>query len=161
MITEHKKTYGKPLMVVQEFVPNEYVASCLMQSRTRYHGGTLFFDYNNNGFYDAGEGKGTGESYSGHTEMIDAGNFEIVERGRAMDGGGLGYLFVGSGSFDYNEYPHTQDGTWDSYYNYSGSNYIPAYYAILRIHYPHYTQENVKIYLAVEDDGTGIITNAS
>lgn len=163
MTTKHKKAYGKPLMMVQEFVPNEYVASCLLQSRTRYDSGTILFDVNGSRRYDQGDiARGTGSNYTGHADSIAAGHFEIIERGRAIEDGGLGYLYVGPGDFNYSHLNDSTDETWLNYYDYTGSNYIPAYYAMIRIYYnQYYTTDPIKMYLAIEDDGTSTITNAS
>ena len=154
-----KKDYGKPLMVMEKFVPNEFVAGCLLQSRVRYHDGVICYDHNSNGMYDAGEGRGTGSDYSGFSSAIDAGDFEVLERGRKTENGALGYLYVGSGSFDYNMYPHQQDGTASTYYNYHGRNFVPCYYAKIRVKLSETHFEETEIFLG--EDGLGSTTNAS
>lgn len=145
-------------MFVEKFVPNEFVAGCLLQSRIMYHDGVVCYDKNNNGFYDNGEGDGVSGSYAGFPDEIEAGNFDVLERGRKTENGALGYLFVGAGSFDWNMYPHEQDGTYSSYYDYHGSNFIPCYYAKIVIHFPSYDYQTE---ILLGDDGSGSTTNAS
>ena len=153
-----RRKYGKPQMVMEKFVPNEFVAGCLLQSRIMYHDGVVCFDKNHDGFYQGGEGDGVSSSYTGFVDEIAAGNFDVLGRERLIKDGAPGYLFVGSGSFDWNMYPHQLDGTVSTYYNYNGSNFIPCYQAKILVHCT-YSDEITYMYLG--DDGSGPTTNAS
>lgn len=149
--------YIRPYLVLEKFTPNEYVAGCA-KGHTERMVGTIFFDYDKDHYFDQPEGRGTGNYLGGHIDMVAAGNFEITEQGRAEENGGLGYMFVGSGSFDYNQQTHIDNGTWSTYYDYLGSNFAPCLYAKIKIHYKTYTQETMFYYA---DDGSGVITTAS
>lgn len=152
-----RRKYGKPQMVMEKFVPNEFVAGCLLQSRIMFKNGVICYDKNHDGVYQPGEGDGTGD-YSGFSDEIAAGNFDVLSRERYILDGAPAYLFVGSGDFHWDTQPHVDDGTYSTYYNYHGSNFIPCYRAQLLVHCA-YSDETTFIFLG--DDGSGSTTNAS
>ena len=57
-----KKTYKKPYFILEEFTPQEYIASCVFQSISGLitHNSNYFIDWNQDGNYDDGERKGAG-----------------------------------------------------------------------------------------------------
>ena len=150
------KEYRRPFMIVEQFTPNEFVAGCVAGNAPRLSG-LYCVDSNRNGYFNSGEDRNTGPNYLGspHTDMVLAGHFEIIEQGRYEENGALGYMYVGQGSFDYDTNLHPEGS---SYYDYSGSNFVPLLYAKIKIHYQHYDHE-AKIFFA--DDGSGIISTAS
>ncbi len=148
MNTKITREYHRPFMVVEQFKPNEFVAGCVKGNGSRLTG-LYCLDFNNDGDYDSGEDRNTGSDYLGHphNEMVLNGNFTILEQGRYVENGGLGYMYVGSTNFNYN-------GSYD----YSGNDFVPLLYAKVSIQYQYYTHQ-VMIFYA--DDGTGTISNAS
>ena len=139
-----KKTYGKPHMAMEKFVPNEFVAACLLHSMIPYNSGVLCFDKNNNEKFDPYEDAGTGTYYEGVLE--NAITFEVLYKGRKVnESGALAFYYVGSSSFDYNMQPHIDDGTASTYYNYLGSNFIKCYYAKLKVTISQYDIREVDI----------------
>lgn len=142
---------------MEQFTPNEFVAGCVVGNASRLTG-LYCLDFNKDGYYNSGEDRNTGPNYLGsHADMVLAGNFKIVEQGRYQENGGLGYMYVGQGAFNFdpNNYP---GGPRASFFNYSGSNYVPLLYADIEIYYEHYVQRE-KIFYA--DDGSGVISTAS
>lgn len=127
MKERNKKNYGKPLMFMEKFVPNEFVAGCILSSLIDNPNRVLCFDKDNDGMYDEGEDDG-----HGNYEMAvlkSAESFEVLRRGRKTnDNGALAYCFVGTGSFHYDMHD-----TPSSYYNYHGSNFVDGYYALLKV----------------------------
>ena len=159
MEKKNRKDYGKPLMVMEKFVPNEYVAGCIKQSILLYEGGVLCFDDKDPyGFYNPGEDTNTGVWYAG--DIRNAISFEVLETGRMTnENGALGYFYVGSSAFDYNTYPHEQDGTYSTYYNYSGSNFVPCYYAKLKVEMNQNDTREVTVYM--RESGLNATPNVS
>ena len=127
------KEYHRPYMIIEAFVPNEYVASCMKNSNS-WAFGTYCIDFNNNGHYDPptevyiGEDNNTGTDYVGsyYTQKIHEGKFTILNQGRYVLNGGEAYFYVGPGTFDTNV--QESDLKLD-YYNYSKSNFVPLYFA--------------------------------
>ena len=132
----NKKNYGKPLMFMEKFVPNEFVAGCILSSLIDNPNRVLCFDKDNDGMFDNGEDNGHGNYELGVLDHAES--FEVLEKGRKTDNGALGYCYVGSGKFHYNMQPHIEDGTAATYYNYQGSNFVACYYALLKVKVSQY-----------------------
>ena len=152
------KKYHRPYLIVEPFIPNEYVAVCLKDSSS-WAFGTFCVDLNNNGHYDAGpngaEDRNTGTDYVGsyYTNKIHEGSFAIISQGRYSESGGDAYFFVGPGTFDTNV---QESDLLTDYYNYSKSNFVPLYFATV-----DFSPINDPTQITVYYTGDSGLTNAS
>lgn len=158
-MSRHKlKEYRRPYMVVETFVPNEFVAACVKKYLTWVQG-QFGLDLNGNGHYDAYEDRETGPKYVGGSYPVNQilnGKFEILNSGRYYNDEVKAYFYVGPGELDTRVIEGQTDLTSD-YYNYSKYNFTPLYYAYIDV---EGIPEPFNIYFKEENWGSGV-TNAS
>lgn len=150
------KDYHRPFMVVETFVPNEFVAACVKN----YHlwvSGLYGRDFNDNKKYDDAEGDNLGGDYYTLRLNVAAGHYEILNEGLYKIDGHQTYLFVGDpSSWTWN--PGQYTGNPEDL-NYKGDNWVPLLYAQVKIFLESGPPETDTIYFM--EDGTHGVTNAS
>ena len=144
------KEYHRPYMIVESFVPNEYVAACV-KNYLSWASGIFCIDKDGDGKFIGGkeEEDNTGTTYTGGSPVVNKildGKFRIVKSGRYVNDELKAYFYVGEGSFN-----------WNGPYDYSSNSFVPMYYANIDV---EDQAEPFNVYFKEEDYGSGV-TNAS
>lgn len=156
MEKKNRKDYSKPLMVMEKFVPNEYVAGCVHPNVVEISG-QMCFDLNGNGEFDWDPDERGYLSYplGIYADSFYEGNFEIQEQGPYIYNGGETYLYVGPGTID-------DPGLTIHKYDYSDrSLFAPIYYANLLIYRPTEPEGHPTTFYYTGPGTFGGVTNAS
>ena len=124
------KEYHRPYMVVETFVPNEFVAACVHPQLNLYANGVFCFDINGDNKYNDQEASNLGGDYLEGNYINDFHNgfFKIDNQGRYYHNGGAAYLYLGS-SFQW--WYGTYEYAGDNCYHYDSADFTPLYFADL------------------------------
>lgn len=150
------KEYSRPYMVVETFVPNEYVAGCV-QSATVISG-QMCFDQDHDLEFDwqPDERDYLSNPLGIYAESFYAGNFVVKGRGRYIYNGGETYLYIGPGG------KIDDPGLTVPEYFYSDKNlFAPIYYARLLIYRSTEPEGHEYYFYYTDKDTFGGVTNAS
>ena len=160
MEKKNRKDYGKPLMAMEKFVPNEFVAGCLNANVTLVSG-QFCFDLDDDGWFDwePHERSFLSNPLGGnYPDQFRAGHFKVETLGQRYLYNDIAktYLYVGSDPFD-------DSGLNVKEYNYKDKNlFLPIYYAVIHIDEPN--DPGVTYRTTIYYGGTGDfggVTNAS
>ncbi len=150
------KEYHRPYMIIEAFVPNVYVASCVKDPNSWLPTSRIYgLDLDDDKWFDSYEDRTIGTSYYAYQNVVEAKHFTILKQGHFIENGHKTYLFVGT-KFDYDSGNQHDD---PNFYWYLGSNYVFLLYADIEIHPDIGPYHNETLYFA--DDGTHSVTNAS
>lgn len=152
MIKSKSKEYHRPFMVVETFVPNEFVAGCVNPPVELYSSGVFCFDLDDDKNYDTdpNEQSNLGGEYLGGNYYADflEGRFRILNRGRYIYQGGKTYLYIGTATFNDN-------GT----YSYLSNEFAPLFYADLE--FDEHNDPGIVHKTTIYFTGSDLVTNAS
>ena len=151
-----KKDYHRPIMIVESFSTNEFVATCAINPNTWLPTTGIYgVDFDDDFWYDSYEDRTIGTSYYAYQNLVKAKRFTILQQGYYFEEGHQTFLFVGT-KFDYDSGNQHDD---PFFFWYKGNNYVPLLYANIEIH-PDYGGNHLETLYFI-DDGSHTVINAS